>query len=85
MHASSAGNRDTSPITAPKGSKHYNNNGYTNLIDFNEDDQKYYDNYAPQQLANLLDDLKVQLAHLSRDDKAKLAKEMGVDEDFPTA
>ena len=61
------------------------NNNYANLIDFNDDDQEYYDNYAPQQPANPLDDIKAQLAHLSGDDKAKLAEEMGVDEDFPTA
>ena len=34
------------------------NNNYANLIDFNDDDQEYYDNYAPQQLANPLDDIK---------------------------
>ena len=62
-----------------------NNNNYANLIDFNDDDQEYYDNYAPQQLVNPVDDIKARLAHLSGDDKAKLAEEMGVDEDFPTA
>ena len=61
------------------------NNNYANLIDFNNDDQEYYDNYAPQQPVNPVDDIKAQLAHLSGDDKAKLAEEMGVDEDFPTA
>ena len=61
------------------------NNNYANLIDFNDDDQEYYDNYAPQQPTNPVDDIKARLAHLSGDDKAKLAEEMGVDEDFPTA
>ena len=61
------------------------NNNYANLIDFNDDDQEYYDNYAPQQPVNPVDDIKARLAHLSGDDKAKLAEEMGVDEDFPTA
>ena len=61
------------------------NNNYANLIDFNNDDQEYYNNYVLQQLPNPLDDIKAQLAHLSGDDKAKLAEEMGVDENFPTA
>ena len=61
------------------------NNNYANLIDFNDDDQEYYDNYAPQQSTNPVDDIKARLAHLSGDDKAKLAEEMGVDEDFPAA
>ena len=60
------------------------NNTYASLIDFNEDDQDYYDNYGSQP-TNPVDDIKAQLAHLSGDDKAKLAEEMGVDEDFPTA
>ena len=64
--------------------QHHSNN-YANLIDFNDNDQEYYNNYAPQQTTNPLDDIKAQLAHLSRDDKAKLAEEMGVDKDFPTA
>ena len=34
------------------------NNGYANLIDFNENDQEYYDNYTLQWPANLLDDIK---------------------------
>ena len=60
-------------------------NNYANLINFNNDDQEYYDNYTLQQPTNPLDDIKAQLAHLSGDDKAKLAEEIGVDEDFPTA
>ena len=67
----------------PQRQRH--NNNYANLIDFNDDDQEYYDNYAVQQPANPLDDIKARLAHLSGDDKAKLAEEMGVDEDLPTA
>ena len=54
-------------------------------LDHDNDDQEYYDNYAPQQPVNPVDDIKARLAHLSGDDKAKLAEEMGVDEDFPTA
>ena len=34
------------------------NNNYANLIDFNDDDQEYYDNYAPQQTVNPVDDIK---------------------------
>ena len=64
--------------------KQRHNNTYTSLIDFNEDDQDYYDNYGPQP-TNPVDDIKARLAHLSGDDKAKLAEEIGVDEDFPTA
>ena len=60
-------------------------NNYANLIDFNDNDQKYYDNYTPQQPVNPLGDIKARLTHLSGDDKAKLAEEMGIDEDFPTA
>ena len=69
----------------PQRQHRNNNNGYANLIDFNEDDQEYYNNYAQQQPANPLNDIKARLAHLSGDNKAKLAEEMGVDEDFPTA
>ena len=56
---------------------------YTNLIDFNEDDQEYFD-LEPSE-PNPVDDIKACLAHLGRDTKAKLADKMGVTEDFPLA
>ena len=52
-----------------------------NLIDFNEE----YDNYEGFETPNRIDDLKQQLNAMSLDKKAKLAEEMGVSEDFPTA
>ena len=67
----------------PQRQRH--NNNHANLIDFNDDNQDYYDNYGPQQPVNPDDNIKARLAHLSGDDKAKLAEEMGVDEDFPIA
>jgi len=52
-----------------------------NLIDFNEE----YDNYEGFEIPNHVDDIKQQLNAMSLDEKAKLAEEMGVLEDFPTA
>jgi len=52
-----------------------------NLIDFNEE----YDNYEGFETLNHVDELKQQLNAMSLDEKAKLAEEMGVSEDFPTA
>jgi len=52
-----------------------------NLIDFNEE----YDNYEGFETLNRVDDLKQQLNAMSLDEKARLAEEMGVSEDFPTA
>ena len=34
------------------------NNNYMNLIDFNEDDQEYYNNYALQQPVNPVNNIK---------------------------
>jgi len=52
-----------------------------NLIDFNEE----YDNYKGFKNPNHVDKIKQQLNAMSFDKKAKLAKEMGINEDFPTA
>ena len=52
-----------------------------NLIDFNEE----YNNYEGFETPNRIDDIKQQLNAMSLDKKAKLAEEMGVSEDFPTA
>jgi len=52
-----------------------------NLIDFNEE----YDNYKGFETPTQVENLKQQLNAMSLDEKAKLAKEMGVSEDFPTA
>jgi len=52
-----------------------------NLINFNDE----YDNYEGFETLNRVDELKQQLNAMSLDEKAKLAKEMGVLEDFPTA
>jgi len=52
-----------------------------NLIDFNEE----YDNYEGFKTPNRIDDIKQQLNAMSLNEKAKLAEEMGVLEDFPTA
>ena len=52
-----------------------------NLIDFDEE----YDNYEGLETPNHVDNLKQQLNAMSLNKKAKLAKEMGVSEDFPTA
>ena len=38
--------------------RQWHNNNYANLIDFNDDDQEYYNNYALQQPANPLNDIK---------------------------
>ena len=56
---------------------------YANLIDFNEDDQEYF-NSEPSE-SDPVDDIKAYLVHLSKDAKAKLADEMGISEDFPSA
>jgi len=53
----------------------------TNLIDFNDE----YDNYEGFETPSCVDELKQQLNAMSLDEKAKLAEEMGVSEDFPTA
>ena len=52
-----------------------------NLIDFNDE----YDNYEGFETLNCIDEIKQQLNAMSLDEKAKLAEEMGVSEDFPTA
>jgi len=52
-----------------------------NLINFNEE----YDNYEGFETPTHVDDIKQQLNAMSLDEKAKLAEEMGVSEDFPTA
>jgi len=52
-----------------------------NLIDFNEE----YDNFEGFESPSRVDDLKQQLNAMSLDEKAKLAEEMGVSKDFPTA
>jgi len=52
-----------------------------NLIDFNEE----YNNYEGFETPNCVDEIKQQLNAMSLDEKAKLAEEMGVAEDFPTA
>jgi len=52
-----------------------------NLIDFNEE----YDNYEGFKTPNRVNDIKQQLNAMSLNEKAKLAEEMGVLEDFPIA
>jgi len=52
-----------------------------NLINFNEE----YNNYKGLETPDCVNDLKQQLNAMSLDEKAKLAEEMGVSEDFPTA
>jgi len=52
-----------------------------NLIDFNDK----YDTYEGFENPNRVDNIKQQLNAMSLDKKAKLAEEMGVSEDFPTA
>ena len=56
---------------------------YTNLIDFNEDDQEYFESEPNE--ADPVEDIKAHLARLGKEAKAKLADEMGVTEDFPLA
>ena len=56
---------------------------YTNLINFNKDDQEYFDS-EPSEF-DPVEDIKACLAHLGKEAKAKLADEMGVTEDFPLA
>ena len=56
---------------------------YTNLIDFNEDDQEYFGSEPSED--DPVEDIKARLARLGKDAKAKLADEMGVTEDFPLA
>jgi len=52
-----------------------------NLIDFNDK----YDNYEGFKTPNYVNEIKQQLNTMSLDEKVKLAEEMGVAEDFPTA
>ena len=52
-----------------------------NLIDFDEE----YDNYEGFETPNRVNNIKQQLNAMSLNEKAKLAEEMGVSEDFPTA
>jgi len=52
-----------------------------NLINFNEE----YNTYEGYETPDRVNDLKQQLNAMSLDKKAKLAEEMGVSEDFPTA
>jgi len=52
-----------------------------NLIDFNEE----FNNYKGFENPTQVEELKQQLNAMSLDKKAKLAEEMGVAEDFPTA
>jgi len=52
-----------------------------NLIDFNEE----YNNYKGFENPNCVEEIKQQLNTMSLDEKAKLADEMGVSEDFPIA
>ena len=56
---------------------------YTNLIDFNEDDQEYFGSEPGKD--DPVEDIKAHLACLGKEAKAKLANEMGVTEDFPLA
>ena len=56
---------------------------YANLIDFNEDDQEYFDQEPVE--VDPLDDIKARLMRLSGDAKAKLADELDLNEDFPSA
>ena len=56
---------------------------YANLIDFNKDDQEYFDSKPSE--TDLVEDIKACLARLEKEAKAKLADEMGVTEDFPLA
>ena len=56
---------------------------YANLIDFNKDDQEYFESEPSK--ANPVEDIKAYLARLGKEAKAKLANEMGVTEDFPLA
>ena len=56
---------------------------YTNLIDFNENDQEYFGSEPSKD--DPVEDIKARLASLGKEAKAKLADEMGVTEDFPLA
>ena len=47
---------------------------YTNLIDFNEDDQEYFGSEPSED--DLVEDIKAHLACLGKEAKAKLADEM---------
>ena len=60
---------------------HHQKRTGANLIDFN----KEYDNYEGFESPNRVNKIKQQLNAMSLDKKAKLAEEMGVTEDFPTA
>ena len=56
---------------------------YANLIDFNEDDQEYFRSEPSED--DPVEEIKVRLACLGKEAKAKLADKMGVTEDFPLA
>ena len=62
-------------------------NTRANLIDFNDDfDRAYIEESTLEETApNRVAQLKSELNAMSLEDKEALAKEMGVDEDFPTA
>ena len=62
-------------------------NTRANLIDFNDDfDGAYIKETAPEETGpSCVAWLKSELNAMSLEDKEALAKEMGVDEDFPTA
>ena len=56
---------------------------YANLIDFNEDNQEYFESKPSE--TDPVEDIKAHLACLRKEAKAKLADKMGVTEDFPLA
>ena len=56
--------------------------GYANLIDFDEDSEDYQ---FEQTTGNAVESVKASLNTLSLEEKAKLANELGVGEDFPSA
>ena len=62
-------------------------NTRANLIDFNNDfDRAYIEESIPEETgSNHIARIKSELNTMSLEDKEALAKEMGVDEDFPTA
>ena len=62
-------------------------NTRANLIDFNDNfDRAYIEESIPEETSpNHVARIKSELNAMSLEDKEALAKEMGVDEDFPTA
>ena len=62
-------------------------NTRANLLDFNNDfNGSYIEETIPEEMApSRVARLKSELNAMSLEDKEALAKEMGVDEDFPTA